>query len=1001
MKLIRLILLGFFATSPLIGQSNYPYSTLQMSGATGGPPSAGGGNFTQLLINGVAVGAGSVTGVSGTVNQIDSSGGTTPTLSLDSAIQLPGTLVGTSLNNWAYVDGFTSALYPGIGQAQVAFASTNEPLCQAVSYSAANYISVATGNGATTPGTNSAVWYPVQNANTPTQLDCAFYYTAAANQTAGRASALMFGNTISFSTDYATSIGLLEPILYRVSLIGVARGFNGGPTQIKSNYGGIMLDGQKVVSPTSLPYDFDIVNIDFNANNLATACIRAYGFKVSYWEHLSCHNWIATSTQAPITIGDGTSPYYNGGYQDYFDDIFVSGSGNNSSQWATVTVSTSGGVPSFTVTGGGTYTYSTSHVLFWGFSQGANPCTVMGTLTPTWSGSAGNYTLSSISASGFSGCAGPYYIQVPDISPAGYGIEVSLMTDSTFKDMVVKSAGWQRGIFYNANSSSVMIHDHVYGGSEWLISETSGNAHYGEEPDTPTYVAIETESAGASWTDTQLAQGGGGPPGTGTIGFFASNNNGNIIQSTCPNSSTSANVFSLVLLGSTGPVAHGGNYGNVNVVNGQQCDTLTSDNSFVGKLTLPSLVTSSIVAPGATSTDSAALGAELTSSGTCSGTGWTGTYPNYVAPGTAAALTCTGFTNGNYYQTVTGVTGNSGGGSLTIAIGAAQTTGGFVGTSSTTTAGLKASSTSLTYTPTSAFNGTVNISAKLISPISVFSYLGEDSTAAASVQLLLQQAATLHNVYIDGGGTYNTTGNSNSSTGYQSLFVNTTGGGNTANGYEALFSNTTGSINTANGYESLFSNTTGSDNEVNGVQALYSNTTGGNNTANGYEALYLNTTGGNNLADGYEALYSNTTGGNNIANGYQAGKYITGGSTANQTSASSTYLGYNTMAKASGDTDEVVIGYQTVGFGSHTATLGSPTTTATYLAGVTLPTVIYSHAGTQLAACASGLQGGEAVVSDATALVPGTAYSVSAGSGADTVRVQCTLVSGTYAWQTM
>jgi len=42
-----------------------------------------------------------------------------------------------------------------------------------------------------------------------------------------------------------------------------------------------------------------------------------------------------------------------------------------------------------------------------------------------------------------------------------------------------------------------------------------------------------------------------------------------------------------------------------------------------------------------------------------------------------------------------------------------------------------------------------------------------------------------------------------------------------------------------------------------------------------------------------------------------------------------------------------------------------------------------------------------AVVSDATALVPGTAYSVTAGAGADTVRVQCTLVSGTYAWQTM
>jgi hypothetical protein len=72
----------------------------------------------------------------------------------------------------------------------------------------------------------------------------------------------------------------------------------------------------------------------------------------------------------------------------------------------------------------------------------------------------------------------------------------------------------------------------------------------------------------------------------------------------------------------------------------------------------------------------------------------------------------------------------------------------------------------------------------------------------------------------------------------------------------------------------------------------------------------------------------------------------------------------------------------------------------TKIGGTFSPTLIYSHAGTQLAACASGTIG-MAWVSDATSLTPGTAYSVSAGAGAITVMVQCTHSGSTYAWQTM
>jgi hypothetical protein len=68
--------------------------------------------------------------------------------------------------------------------------------------------------------------------------------------------------------------------------------------------------------------------------------------------------------------------------------------------------------------------------------------------------------------------------------------------------------------------------------------------------------------------------------------------------------------------------------------------------------------------------------------------------------------------------------------------------------------------------------------------------------------------------------------------------------------------------------------------------------------------------------------------------------------------------------------------------------------------GILKPPTIYSHAGTQLAACASGTIG-TAWVSDATSLTPGTAYSVSAGAGAITVQVECTHSGSSYSWQTM
>ncbi|MGH2436122.1 MAG: tail fiber domain-containing protein, partial [bacterium] len=87
----------------------------------------------------------------------------------------------------------------------------------------------------------------------------------------------------------------------------------------------------------------------------------------------------------------------------------------------------------------------------------------------------------------------------------------------------------------------------------------------------------------------------------------------------------------------------------------------------------------------------------------------------------------------------------------------------------------------------------------------------------------------------------NTTGQSNTASGYRALFGNTNGSGNTASGYLALAGNN-GFQNTASGFQALLNNTTGSYNTASGVGALQNNTTGDLNTAIG---AYANVSVGN------------------------------------------------------------------------------------------------------------------------------------------------------------
>jgi hypothetical protein len=134
------------------------------------------------------------------------------------------------------------------------------------------------------------------------------------------------------------------------------------------------------------------------------------------------------------------------------------------------------------------------------------------------------------------------------------------------------------------------------------------------------------------------------------------------------------------------------------------------------------------------------------------------------------------------------------------------------------------------------------------------------------------------------------------------------------------------------GIDALQNGATMSGNVAVGDSALFATTSPGNrNTGIGYWAMR-----GNNSSDssgvGWAVLLS-TTATNTCALGAQAGRYITGGATNNSVAFNSIYIGNDTKAAASGETNQIVIGYDATGLGSNTAVLGNASITTTALRG--------------------------------------------------------------------
>lgn len=367
----------------------------------------------------------------------------------------------------------------------------------------------------------------------------------------------------------------------------------------------------------------------------------------------------------------------------------------------------------------------------------------------------------------------------------------------------------------------------------------------------------------------------------------------------------------------------------------------TSTQSFTGLKTFR----------GTTASDAITLGSELTTTG--SGTNWTGTgfatgYA-HTAGSTVVLTTSLAAVSGNYYKIVVTITGRTAG-FVQLDFGGYSNFVSASFTASTRTTSISA----LTLTPTTDFNGTVVVSIK-----SVISSSAVQTFQNSSGTNILEYRGTTDSIYygVNAGKNISSAAINNIVLGNNSGVGITDGVDIIAIGNAAATITADASYLIAIGTYAL-QNTRGGSNIAIGRSALQSggisasNISIGNfssaassnvfyNVTIGQSAGY-NNSGSSNIIIGYDGLYNKTTGDGNTVVGYQAGKYFSSGFSGNTSMSNSILLGYDVRPLASAQTNQIVIGYGTIGQGSNTTSIGNSSTTLTYLYGAVQQTSVTS-----------------------------------------------------------
>lgn len=323
------------------------------------------------------------------------------------------------------------------------------------------------------------------------------------------------------------------------------------------------------------------------------------------------------------------------------------------------------------------------------------------------------------------------------------------------------------------------------------------------------------------------------------------------------------------------------------------------------------------------------------------GTDWTVGSNVYTHTASANAATLAGYAavSGQYYQvTITIVTTTVG--TLTMSYGGtnAPVIGQVLGTLTSYIFVVTAANTNgLVLTPNATWAGNVdNVSIKLITvgtPTSTHKNASGTICSERYNRLQLanaigtnsQKYATSTNILTFGSDT------GSYCSGLYNTFI-----GNESGQYA-----TNAAYNTLLGYRAGRLITCGSSNTVVGANAALATTIGIRNTVIGNSASESNIYGNRTTAVGMNALLNSVASSDVVAIGQNAGRYYTG-NVANIICDTSVYIGSETKAKADGGLNEIVIGYNVIGNGSNTATMGNSSVTATYLPGQVISTGTYA-----------------------------------------------------------
>ncbi|MGA3009937.1 MAG: hypothetical protein ABSD72_06710 [Terracidiphilus sp.] len=188
-----------------------------------------------------------------------------------------------------------------------------------------------------------------------------------------------------------------------------------------------------------------------------------------------------TATSHVVQIGNSNSSL-GWAFQTFLSDVGVANQMFSSlGSGASLSVSLSSGVPTVSVTGGGTG-YSAAGTIAWlqGYGAGSTPCTSMGTLTPTVVSGA----ITAVSASGFSGCVGTVEALAYDAGAnTNYGIYFANWTDSTATNL--QASGGKITPILSSGGGDTFVGAHPCCGAPANIIENGKNTWFGTNMDSP------------------------------------------------------------------------------------------------------------------------------------------------------------------------------------------------------------------------------------------------------------------------------------------------------------------------------------------------------------------------------------------------------------------------------------------------------------------------------------------------------------------------------------